>query len=355
MTAILLAALLATPAVSFDGAAHAVTFTATATGVSADEPLEFLFVTAASDRAYEALYVTDATMTELARAFDAAGIPRGRPVDASLCRFRPVGPRLTIEPSLGSLLLEGGKDPSLPLVWTGGVRDAKGLPVGETNMPASVVSLFDCNESLLTLDDALPQSDVYGRYKARAQLKKGERATFTVRWDGASATDARRVVFRSGELKATLEGLKGASAPIDLLAEFDARLTLGEAKAVAAALAVLDSRTVRVNGFVPGQFFYRAYLPLEKWRDRGERLSQPLEVRLDVAGKPAYTVVEEDWKVEGTDPKLTPRAVSAAEAAAFKGDTCFFFAPSATRIEVLYRLKPTLPKTIRNWYLYTED
>ena len=343
-------------AVAADPAAHTVSFTATATGVGENEPVEFLFVAPASDRAYEALYVTDATVAELARAFDAAGIPRGKAVDASACRFRPCGPRLSLSPSLDGLLKE--KDSprvSLPLVWTGGRRDVKGEPVGETNMPSSVVALYDCPDSLLTLDDALPQSDVYGRYHPVKALKKGEKATFTVRWDGAPAPAPRKVVFRPGTAAETFRSLKSESGEIDLLADFDPSMTLEEARTVATALALLDSRAVRVNGSVPGRFFYRAFLPLEKWRDRSERLTQPLEIRLDGEGKASYTIVDEDWNVEGTDPKLSARTVDAAAAAAFKGDTVFFFAPAATRLEAFHRLLPSLPKSIRNWYLFPEN
>lgn len=357
MTFAALAVLFAVAApVSFDRAAHTVTFTATATGVGDAEPLEFLFVTPTSDRAYEALYVTEASAVELARAFAAAGIPNGSPVDVAACRFRPTGPRVTIEPALDGLIREkDAKAVTLPLVWTGGARDAKGAPVAETNMPGSVLSLFDCNQSLLTLDDALPQSDVYGRYTARTKLEKGARQAFTIRWDGVSTCAIRRVVFRPGSLKETLASLQGSVSPIDLFADFDPSLSVAEAAAVASALAVLDSRAVRVNGCPEGRFYYRAFLPLEKWRDRKERLNQPLEVWVAADGTPTYTVVDEDWSVEGNDPKQTLRNLSAAERTTFTGDTCFFFAPSALRLEVLYRLRAELPKNIRNWYVYRED
>jgi hypothetical protein len=131
-------------------------------------------------------------------------------------------------------------------------------------------------------------------------------------------------------------------------------MTVGEAVAAAQALQLLDSRAVRLNGFVPGQFFYRAFLPLEKWRTRAERLSQPLEVRLTADGE-RYTLIDEDWRVEGLDPKLTPRAVGFSAACAAKTDTCFLFVPAATPLARLFALRARLPATFVNWYVFADE
>ena len=81
-------------------------------------------------------------------------------------------------------------------------------------------------------------------------------------------------------------------------------MSVGDAIKLASALMQLDSPETKVNGYKEGQFFYRAFLPRESWRDRKERLSQPFEVRF-VDGKPSLTVIKEDWSdPNATDPKL---------------------------------------------------
>ena len=55
--------------VSADPGKHSVTITAVSTDCGLDAPLEFLFVGPDSDRAYEALFVTEASVAEIADAF----------------------------------------------------------------------------------------------------------------------------------------------------------------------------------------------------------------------------------------------------------------------------------------------
>ena len=52
-------------------------------------------------------------------------------------------------------------------------------------------------------------------------------------------------------------------------------------------------------------------MPLEKWRERKDRHPQPFELHVTRAADGALSkklvFIEEDWTVEGLDPKLTPR------------------------------------------------
>lgn len=353
--AAMLPVLLAAAPVTADAENRSVTFTATMTDVSTNAPLEFLFVGPDSDRAYEALFVTDARIKDIAAAMDKAGIPRGRAIGTHACRFWPAGPVVTLDPPIASLLHDVKGHPFLPVVATGGTRDANGIPVAETNMPSALFALYNCDQSLLLFDDILDQSAVYGRFTAAADFGKGTRKTFTIKWDGASATKPYTLILSPGQEKAAFDALRAVKAPqgLDVKPVFDPAMTISSAVAAANALALLDSRTIRVNGFEKGQFFYRAFLPLEKWRDRKERLTQPLEVRL-TATNAVYTVIDEDWTVEGLDPKLTPRTVDLAAARKTTTDTCFIYASPETPLSRLYALKASLPATFVNWYVYTD-
>ena len=353
--AAVLPVLLAAAPVTVDRENRAVTFTARVTDVSTNAPLEFLFVGPDSDRAYEALFVTDARIAEIAMAMDAAGIPRGRPVGAQSCRFWPSGPHVRLMPDVGELICDTAARAMTPVVATGGARDASGRCLAETNMPSALFALYRCGQSLLLFDDVSDQSEAYGRYTAAADFGKGSRKTFTIKWDGVAATKPYLLHLRPGAVGEALTAMRAEIAPhgLDVMADFSPAITVREAVAAAQALALLDSRSVRLNGFPPGRFFYRAFLPLEKWRTRSERLSQPLEVRLDGEGE-SFTLIDEDWSVEGLDPKLTPRKVDFAAACAAKTDTCFIYAPEGMRLERLYALRAKMPASFVNWYVYAE-
>ena len=347
-----LAALFAAAPLKVDAAKHSVSFAAKATGVEEAVQLEFLFVGPDSDRDYEAMFVTESPLQELVAAIDKAGFPMGRPVNPRACSFWPAGVEVKIEPDIWSFVRDTRDLPHLPVVWTGGTRTAGNFPEAATNMQSAFFALYSCGQSPLLFDDTLDQSATYGRFQPIRKLEKGKTYTFTLSWNGAPPPVTSRPLFAPENLRATLESLRSGGVGQEVIPVLSPDLTVREAKGVASALDVLDSRKVKVNGFADGQFFYRGFLPLEKWRDRTERLTQPLEVRLGATN--AFTIVEEDWNVEGTDPKLTPRAVSLSETAAFKGDTCLFYAPGEMKLERVFSCMKLLPKTIRNWYVFCE-
>ena len=340
-----------------DAEGRSVKFSATATGIVPTTPVEFFFVAPGSDRDYEAMFITDDSAAKIAKAFEKGGIPEGRFLDERACRFWPAGRRIKITPDPWQFISDKElPDGPLPLVYTGGERDASGAPVADTNMPAAVFALYNVGQSMIMLDDTLDQSVVYGRFIAKKGMEKGEKVEFTVSWDGASGTVQYPLLLEPGNLKESIEAMRSAATDcgLDVTPSFSPDLTLAEATTAANALAVLDSRQVRVNGFKDGQFFYRAFLPLEKWRDRKERLAQPLEVHLS-ATHVDYTVVDEDWNVEGLDPILTPRTVDHDEAVKVKTDTCFVFASSDTKLARLYEIKKSLPSSLCNWYFYIDQ
>ena len=352
------AAFLAAASVSADAAGRSVSIAAKATGITENSPVEFLLVGPDSDRDYESVFVTDASPDEIAKAFDKAGIPRGTPINERACRLWPAGCRVSMEPSPWKFVSDcEGTNGLLDVTYTGGERDANGAPTAATNMPAAVFAFYSLAQSMLLLDDALDQSETYGRFKAGRTLEKGTRVVFTVSWDGSSGTRPFALDLKSGNLKESIEAMRAMAAEADGLEvtpSFDPAMTLREAVSAANAVSVLDSRKLKVNGFREGQFFYQAFLPLEKWRDRSERLTQPLEAHMTPSNT-TFVIVDEDWTVEGLEPKRTPRTVDLAAARAAHTDTCFIYAPSNTKLSRLYDFKHLFPATFRNWYIYCEQ
>ena len=86
----------------------------------------------------------------------------------------------------------------------------------------------------------------------------------------------------------------------------------------------------------PGRLFYRAFLPLVKWLDRKERLVQPFELTVGMTNSLVH--IDEDWSVEGDDPKLTPQAISFDQVGKFPNtETCFIYVAPSSRLSSVYQ------------------
>ena len=353
-------------ALSWDADKHSVTLTASSTDCGIDVQLEFLLVGPGSDRDYEAMFVTDASVKEIAAAFEKAGIPAGVPYDASKCVLWPAGVSLTVEPDFKSLVKETRGEAVPAIVHTGGARLPDGVPEAHTNLPPAVFALYNCGQSLLQLDDCLEQSVAYGRFQPAVKIPKGEKRTFTFRWSGTNDFASVAVDLEPGRMQEALAALRAASSqrPVSALCTFSPELTLKEANEFASMLEMVDSARVKINGFAPNQFFYRAYLPLEKWRDRRERLAQPPEVHFLAEGSIRVVEIKEDWSdEESLDPKLTPiervfadvgEAAAHASSLAVKTGAMLLFAPADTKLARLFEFRKSTTGDIVNWYVFSE-
>jgi len=333
------------------------TFTATATGLEKGAPVEFLFVGADSDRAYEALFVLDESIADFCSGLEKAGVPRGKAVDVSASRLWPVGCPVRITPAL-SAFVTSTMPASLPLseiIYTGGSRDAKGEPTAHTNQPYSAFALYSLAQSPLVFNGIYEQGVVYNCHHVEAELKKGERRSFTLTWDGSTRPEHLQFTLSTNNLAQVFNTLRKASEKheLDVQLDLDDTLTIAQATEIAKAIAVLDSPQIKVNGHRDGGLFYRAFLPLVKWLDRSERLVQPFELTLGEPDKLIF--IEEDWKVDGDDPKLTPRSIEFADAFRYdRTDTCFIFAkPQDTIAQVRKAIAKFKFAKIRNWYIFS--
>ena len=334
--------------------AASLSFTATATGVEKGTPVEFIFAGRNTDRDYESMFLLEDSVDEFCTKMERAGLPRGRPTDPTACRLWPAGCRLKFEPSLSSFI-DGKMPEGLAVsdpIYTGGTRLVGGACDAGTSMPASVFSVYSLSQSPIVYNGIYDQGSVYGSFTAGRTLKKGERVSFTVSWNAETLPRSVHLTIRPGNSAAVLRRLKDESAKgeLDVLIGFDETLSIDEATAAANALALIDSSRVKINGFT--NIFYRAFLPLVKWLDRKERLSQPFELTLGDPDKLVF--VEEDWTIEGVDPKLTPREIPFEMAKEHpKTDTCFIFAEPKTSLSRVLRAKEKLREAnIKNWYVF---
>lgn len=338
--------------------AASISFTATATGVEKGKPVEFAFAGANTDRDYETMFLIDDTVDGLCRKLENAGLRPGRPTDQSSCCFWPVGTPVRFEPSLTNFVeatLPQGLTLGQP-IYTGGKRSRDGARDANTNMPASVFAFYTLAQSPFLFDGYYDQGSIYGAFTACAAIKKGERVSFTVSWDeGVAPTKSLHLTVKPGASSKILKTLKGESekGPVDALIGFADDLTVAEATAIANALATVDSPRIKINGC--SNIYYRAFLPLVKWRDRKERLVQPFELTLGDPDRLLF--IKEDWSVEGPDPRLEPIDISFDRASSYdRTDTCFIFADPEMPLSRIYaamiRLKGSCVKT---WYVFTKQ
>lgn len=339
-------------------AACTCTFSATATGLEKGAPVEFFFAAQDSDNAYETMFLVDDSIDEFCRKIEDAGIPRGKAESVRDCILWPVGCPVKIEPAISNFIATT-MPPGLSLgdiIYTGGLRDAKGSPIAATNQPCAAFAFYSLGQSPLVFDGIYPQGDVYNAHVAAKTLKKGDKVKFTLSWDGSSRPKPVSISLAPGTIASELKRLKDESAggrTIDVKVDFSPELTVGESIAAARALAVVDSNKVKINGRDPDKLFYRAFLPLEKWSDRNERLVQPFELTVtnDVD---RLVYIEQDWSGDDLDPRLTPRDIDFAKAEYFSAiHTCFIYASRSQKLKRLYEAMNKLKNVrIDSWYVF---
>ena len=335
------------------------TFTATATGVGKGTPLEFVFAGKDTDRDYETMFLIDEPIDAFCRRLEAAGMPRGKTNSAADCRLWPVGCPLKFSPSLDKFIATKLPDGvmSAPPIYTGGKRDVNEAPVAASEMPVAVFSLYTLSQALIVFDGIYDQGLVYGSHLAAVGLKKGSKVTFTISWDEREMPHHLDILVAATNAPAVLSRLRSESAKsaIDVTVGFDPTMTIMEATAAAAAISLLDSSRVKINGCAPGSLFYRAFLPDAEWTNRMSRLVQPFELTI-TASSEKLVFIEEDWTVEGDDPKLTPTEISFDKATKYpKTDTCFIFAPSDCRLSrVMAVIGKMEGSMVKNWYVFSE-
>ena len=358
-----IACLIVAAAVTADPNSHSVTLSASATGITKPSPLEFLIVGPGSDHDYESMFVADADIGEIAKAFKDAGISNGRAVDPTKARFWPVGDFLKIKPEFDSLVRECHELPLRPISFTGGSRTDDGAPVAATNMPLALFAFYNLPQSLIQFDEALDQSVAYGRFKPAKQFKTGEKVTFKFTLAKKNANIAVSPEFKSNNAAEILSQLreKANNAELDVIPHFSGDMTLEEARKIAELLSMLDSPQIKINGYAPGQFFYQSFLPKEAWRDRKERLCQPPELHYTDDGKFIVIDIKESWSKDDNvlDPILTPTSFTfdnieeAAKLCDKLGDytsTILVYAPESIKLSELYKMRSYIKGGILNYY-----
>ena len=223
-------------------------------------------------------------------------------------------------------------------------------------MPAAVFSLYTLSQAPILFDGIYEQGIVYGAHLAAQDLKKGTKVKFTVSWDPKSLPRHLDIRIAETNAPAVFSSLRANSSEgaVDVTVSFDPELTVDAARTAATALSLIDSPKIKLNGYAKGNLFYKAFLPLASWSNRTDRLVQPFELTIT---KDAETLVfiEEDWSVEGDDPKLTLKTIPFSDATNHpKTDTCFIYTQGDCKLARVFSAMEKLKgSSIRTWYIFT--
>lgn len=319
-----------------DKSAGTVTFLAEATGLAVGDTVEFFICGPLSDRAYESVFMSLAKPEDITAAVESLGVPRGVPTRYELARFWPQGERLAIkvrplggdEAEITAFVKdtskEGGSALEHGVVYTGGEHAADGSLVASTNIPCAVFALYSHPPSALQLPPALEQSSAYGRIQVSREFKPGDLVEVTLKKlelgrvrefvcsvspSVCKVLDTKGAVLSSGTFQEVAEYIRGEGKKgldIYLRLAFSPDTAASYARACARLFAGFDGTVAKLNGFEKGQFFAKAFLPEDSWRNRKQRVAQPFEIYPAENGKGKFIFIEEVWdkNSESIDPEL---------------------------------------------------
>jgi hypothetical protein len=276
------------------------------------DPVEFFVITDLSGQDYESLMITWATPSLLHEALEFIGLKPGGAVNSGTHRLWPRGD--SVEATL-LIMMEGENEPRaipahewitrpdgsvmeyMPWVFTGApmlphpqIEGEKVYGVDHFS-PHSIASTFNLHNTMFDLPVRGAKSVVYGEFLRNPGLEtlRGQPVVLRLR----PTPEERRRAEKDDTLTfptpdpAPIESLieRVQAAPSTLFwvtADFGPELTLAELRLLANKLVVLDQEDeqIRIEPPVPGQLYYQAFAPPERFRNRQNRPSQPLELHL---------------------------------------------------------------------------
>lgn len=309
--------------------------------------IEFLIAAPQSNRAYESALMSVAKPSDIVRALEWIGLPKGATIDGQQFRFWPQGERISAtirclnETSEAARPLQSViKDitPEKPLygeaglVFTGGTWKGNDCSV-DHEQPCSVIALYNEEETLFDLPLLASKGVAYGRSVLAAKMAYGDVLEVVIKPmllpDGALRTthlfltaqpsdakeptlvceDQKGQVIKKGTLTEVMTWMKSLSEhgeDLFVTLTMSEEMTVAQAADLARLFDLLDGKGIKLHGKTKEGLYPRAFLPQAAWRKREGRLPQPFEVYLPGVTN-RLTYIEEDWSGEGLEPKLTPK------------------------------------------------
>ena len=322
-------------------------------GMGPHNPIEFLLVSPSSGNDYEALTVSFAEASHVHRALTFIGLSPGRGVDYRKMQFWPKGERVKVmvhapkvkpAPLIHYVLdKQTGKPlPDQGFVFVGSrmVEDPENAGqkryAADIYDPRSIISIYNEPDSILDIPRRASQQDVYNRQFFNPELVLPTNCLLDVVITPEHADGKKRVVdlllkavagteqadfslqligpdrSLAGGFPKVLEEIRrlneGGHDPF-VSVEFGPSLSVGVIQKICAVIDATETeKGMRIEPPRDNQFYFRAFLPKESYRNRKTRITQPWELRLQrendtVRGQ--LTQIHADWKGATAEPKLT--------------------------------------------------
>jgi len=323
-----------------DRSTKTVEILAESTGVTSNEPIEFLLIGLESGHDYEALAVSFAKPRDIQKALEFIGVPRGQPVDYEALRMWPRGERVSVEFALyngssatewirGEDLLLGADEKTLPpvnFVFTGIARSENDT---DTSGPHSILSLYNEPLSVLDVPRMAPQNEIYGDITIHPEYLMTTGQLLRVRFRPVNLAEGSRsvdlVLHPKRVEKALLFSLSDTNNQT-LLSQADLNrllsyfsvlqkeerdiyltvlpsheLSLDELKNLYAFFESINKdKGIRLTPPATGEIYYQSFLPNVSFRKREKRPTQPWELHLGRATDGSVTGelvhIEEVWQ-----------------------------------------------------------
>ncbi|MFT5128048.1 MAG: hypothetical protein ACI8W8_001656, partial [Rhodothermales bacterium] len=327
---------------------------AVAMGVKGNEPMEF-FLVGANGKDYESMGATVAKPSDIQKALIFIGMTPGRSISFRELAFWPKGDRVNAtvawetetgwsEPvRMERMVLDQRSQTHMPengLVFVGSRYDEVGEPprreFGADNT-GNIATTYNDPWTVLDVPYKYRQADVYNnlianpkyplrsaqklRIRLQPQLAAGETRVFSggLTLSGQEA-DAQSAIFTmrdaagetvmNGNFSEFLTYLQPrvATQDIHLGITVGAAMPVAPLRELCSLLRELEKQQILRPEGVAGHFFYEAFLPEEKWRERTNQASHPVELYLApteteaVAGTLVY--LEDIYEKEGKRQEL---------------------------------------------------
>ena len=350
------------PRIRIDREEPSVTFKAEATGLDANEIVEFYLIGERSGNAYEAIAVALAEPDDIAKAIEKMGLPRGLHANPGELRFWPQGERVHVyldDYYAADLLLDqrtGSTAKRSGFVFTASryvTRNEEEKLAAQVEPPFSIVSNYNEPNTILDVPFRAPQSEVYAEQVQNPDIRFDPGKLLKVRiiperTDGSKRVQEMDLTLTAVEqttqelpiadVRFTLEQAQDGETQIhakevnlagfvekirSLVAEekdpfltvhFDHDMLLAQANSAARMLEAMENEeNVRIQPPPQESLFYRAFMPDEARRDRDNRTSHPWELHLAHDEAPTLVHIKEEWIRGQARPRIEAEDITITE------------------------------------------
>ncbi len=393
------------PRIVIDTKEPSVLFKAEATGLAANEIVEFYLIGERSGNAYEAVAVALAQPKDIAKAIEKMGLPRGLHVDQRAMRFWPQGERVHLflnDHHAADLILDKRTSSTAKregFVFTASrhvKRDGEKQLAAHVEAPFSIASNYNEPNTILDVPFQAPQSEVYTQQVQNPDIRFDPGELLTVKIVPERPDGSRRVQEMDLTLTATEDPthtvpIANVRFTLQQVVDDDTKthmeasslqnfvnhireqvskqqdpfvsvrvaphVSLAQAHSAATILHTMEQEEgLRVLQPPEGELFYRAFMPDESRRNRADRIAQPWELHLSHEDPPMLIHIEEEWLQGEARPQIQTQdiPIQNPESLADKMESMrpginavFFYAPADMRVgtimEIVQHIQETHP------------